>query len=86
MERILKQYESLSEDEAQPRFKWLHDLFEDLITEVYLLFFQSILPYFTHLMDVVIVYNLISLICLKKKHKDDDFPISTLLEVLSNLL
>ena len=49
VERILKQYESLksyfrSEDESQPRFKRLHDLFEDPMTEVHLLFFQSILP------------------------------------------
>ena len=53
VERVLKQYESLksyfrSENEAQPRFKRLYDLFEDPMTEVYLLFFQSILPCFTH--------------------------------------
>ena len=53
VERILKQYESLksyvrSEDESQPRFKRLHYLFEDSMTEVHLLFFQSILPCFTH--------------------------------------
>ncbi len=32
----------------QPRFKGLHDLFEDPMTEVYLLFFQSVIPCFTH--------------------------------------
>ena len=53
VERALKQYESLksyfrSENERQPRFKRLHDLFEDPLTEVYLLFFQSVLPCFTH--------------------------------------
>ncbi len=53
VERVLKQFESLksyfrSENEVQPRFKRLHDLFEDPITEVYLLFFQSVLPCLTH--------------------------------------
>ena len=53
VERVLKQFESLksyfrSENEVQPRFKRLHDLFEDPMTEVYLLFFQSVLPCFTH--------------------------------------
>ena len=51
--------------------------------------FHDIYEYFivaTCLMGVVLVYNLISLICLKKKHKDDDFPIPTLLKVISNLL
>ena len=32
----------------QPRFKRLHDLFEDPMTEVYLLFFQSVIPCVTH--------------------------------------
>ena len=53
VERALKQYASLksyfrSEDEQQPRFRRLHDIFENPMTEVYLLFFQSILPCFTH--------------------------------------
>ena len=52
VERVLKQFVSLksyfrSENEVQPRFKRLHDLFEDPMTEVYLLFFQSVLPCFT---------------------------------------
>ena len=47
--RCLKQYPSLksyflSEDETAARFLRLKKLFEDPMTEIYLLFFQSILP------------------------------------------
>ena len=47
--RSLKQYPSLksyffSEDETAARFQRLKKLFEDPMTEIYLLFFQSILP------------------------------------------
>ena len=57
MERILKQYESLksyfrSEDESQPRFKRLHDLFEDPMTEVHLLFFRV----FSHVLPMLISF------------------------------
>ena len=53
VERTLKQYASLrsyfrSEDEPQPRFRRLQERFDDPMTEVYLMFFQSILPCFTH--------------------------------------
>ena len=51
--RILQLYESLksyfrSEAESQARFKRLLNLFEDPMTEVYLLFYQSVLPTFMH--------------------------------------
>lgn len=47
--RCLKQYPSLksyflSENETAARFQRLNRLFEDPMTEIYLLFFQSILP------------------------------------------
>ena len=50
IERILKQYPSLksyflSENERQPRFRRLHDLFADPMT---LLFFQNVIPCFTN--------------------------------------
>ena len=53
IERILKQFASLvsyfkSEEESQARFRRLRALFDDPITELYLLFFQSTLPAFTH--------------------------------------
>ena len=53
VERTLKQYSSLrsyfiSESESQPRFQRLQKLFEDPMSEVYLFFFQSVLPCFTH--------------------------------------
>ena len=53
VERILKQFPSLtsyfkSENESQSRFKRLQKAFNDSITEVYLLFLQSILPVFTN--------------------------------------
>ena len=53
VERTLKQFPSLtsyfkSENESQPRFKRLQKAFSDPLTEVYLLFFQSVLPVFTH--------------------------------------
>lgn len=52
--RILQMYESLksyfkSEQESQARFVRLQSMFEDPMTEVYLLFYQAILPTFTHL-------------------------------------
>ena len=37
-----------SEAESQARFKRLLNLFEDPMTEVYLLFYQSVLPTFMH--------------------------------------
>ena len=51
--RILQLYESLksyfkSQTESQARFKRLLKYFEDPMTEVYLLFYQSVLPTFTH--------------------------------------
>ena len=53
VERTLKQYPSLqsyfmSESESQPRFQRLQVLFADPMTEVYLLFFQSLMPCFSH--------------------------------------
>ena len=53
MERSLKQFPSLtsyfkSEDESQARFKRLQTNFTHPMTEVYLMFFQSVLPCFTH--------------------------------------
>lgn len=53
VERTLKQYSSLrsyfmSESESQPRFQRLQKIFESPMTEVYLLFFQCVLPCFTH--------------------------------------
>jgi hypothetical protein len=52
VERTLKQYSSLrsyflSESETLPRFVRLQKLFGDPMTEIYLLFFQSVLPCFT---------------------------------------
>ena len=49
IERCLKQYPSLkayfmSEDESTARFQRLKKWFENPMTEIYLLFFQSILP------------------------------------------
>ena len=53
MQRSLKQLPSLtsyfkSENESQARFKRLQKHFNDPLTEVYLLFLQSVLPSFTH--------------------------------------
>ena len=53
IERALKQFPSLksyfmSESQHQARFERLQRLFEDPMTELYLMFFQSILPVFTH--------------------------------------
>ena len=53
VQRALKQFPSLtsyfkSEDNSQPRFQRLQKVFHDPMTEVYLMFFQSILPCFTH--------------------------------------
>ena len=53
VERILKVYAGLrsyflSESCSQARFTRLHNLFSRPITEVYLLFYQSILPVFNH--------------------------------------
>lgn len=53
VERSLKQYQSLksyflSSHESQARFIRLQHAFEDPLTEVYLLFHQSLLPTFTH--------------------------------------
>lgn len=50
--RILQLYSSLksyflSEEESQARFKRLHEAFNNPMTEVYLLFYQAILPTFT---------------------------------------
>ena len=54
IERSLKQFPSLksyflSTDESQARFIQLKSLFEDPLTEVYLMFLQSVLPTFTHM-------------------------------------
>lgn len=51
--RILQLYSSLqsyfkSESESQARFKRLAGTFEEPMTEVYLLFYESVLPTFTH--------------------------------------
>ena len=53
MERSLKQYRGLkfyflSEDELQARFRRLQILFGDPMTEIYLLFLQSVLPVFNY--------------------------------------
>ena len=53
IERILKLYEGLksyflSESCSQARFQRLQSLFSDPVTEIYLLFYQSILPVFNH--------------------------------------
>ncbi|CAB4036850.1 PREDICTED: uncharacterized protein LOC107326933 [Paramuricea clavata] len=53
VQRSLKQFPGLtsyfkSENEQQARFKRLQKAFNDPMTEVYLLFFQSIMPSFTH--------------------------------------
>ena len=52
VERILKVYNGLksyflSESESQARFKRLHSIFSNPLSEVYLLFYQSILPVFS---------------------------------------
>lgn len=52
--RILQLYTSLqsyfnSESESQPRFRRLVAAFERPMTEVYLLFYESVLPTFTHI-------------------------------------
>lgn len=52
--RILQLYNSLqsyfnSESESQPRFRRLVAAFERPMTEVYLLFYESVLPTFTHI-------------------------------------
>ena len=46
--RALQQYDALksyclSEDDSSPRFQWLHAVFSTLVTEIYLLFYQSAL-------------------------------------------
>ena len=51
--RILKQYATLKsyfnyENEQQAQFERLVSLFQDPMTEVYLLFIQNVLPCFTH--------------------------------------
>ncbi len=38
----------LSSDESQERFEHLKQHFEDPITEVYLLFYQAVIPAFNH--------------------------------------
>ena len=53
VQRSLKQLASLtsyfkSENESQARFRRLQTIFTDPMTEVFLLFFQSVLPSFTH--------------------------------------
>ena len=53
IERSLKQFPSLksyflSNEEPQARFIRLKSLFEDPLTEVYLMFLESVLPTFTH--------------------------------------
>lgn len=53
VERSLKQYRGLksyflSEDESQARFRRLQILFGDPMTEIYLLFLQSVLPVFNY--------------------------------------
>jgi len=53
VERSVKQFPSLasyfkSKDESQARFRRLQTNFTDSMTEVYLMFFQSVLPCFTH--------------------------------------
>ena len=52
--RILQLYRSLqsyfrSESESQARFRRLASAFDDPMTEIYLLFYESVLPTFTHL-------------------------------------
>ena len=54
VERSLKQFPSLksyflSTDESQARFIRLRSHFEDPLTEVYLMFLESVLPTFTHM-------------------------------------
>ena len=54
VQRVLRLYPALrsyflSGDDRQPRFQHLKQLFENPITEVYLMFFQAILPAFTML-------------------------------------
>ena len=54
VEKSLMQFPSLksyflSTDESQARFIRLKSLFEDPLTEVYLMFLESILPTFTHM-------------------------------------
>ena len=53
IERILKLYTGLksyflSESCDQARFKRLQSLLRDPLTEIYLLFYQSVLPVFNH--------------------------------------
>ena len=53
MQRALKQFPSLtlyfrSESESQARFIRLQKAFNDPVSEVYLMFFHSVLPCFTH--------------------------------------
>lgn len=53
VDRVLKQYPSLksyfmSKDEKKPRFQRIKTIFENPMTEVYLFFFQAVLPSFTH--------------------------------------
>ena len=53
VERILKQYKPfqsyfLSDDENTARFNRLKKLFQDQMTEIYLFFYQAVLPSFTH--------------------------------------
>lgn len=53
VDRMLKQYPSLksyflSNDEGKARFQRLKGIFENPMSEVYLLFFQAVLPSFTH--------------------------------------
>jgi hypothetical protein len=52
VERILKQYAGLrsyflSESDSQSRFKRLHDVFSSPISEVYFLFYQSVLTLYS---------------------------------------
>ena len=52
IERVLKQYNGLksyflSESFSQARFVRLHNMFDNPMTEVYMLFYQSVLPLFT---------------------------------------
>ena len=53
IDRLLLQYPALksyylSVRESQPRFKRLHKWYKDPMTEIYLLFHQSVLPMFMH--------------------------------------
>ncbi len=46
--RTLLQSYFLSSDESQAKFQHLKHHFEDPITEVYLLFYQAVIPAFNH--------------------------------------